>query len=151
MNNKYIDGDCRMVVVMSQKVRRKRSRKKKKGFSKKLLIADYIVAIALMLAFFICASKNGVYTINTMNKLIESGIDVSTTVITPPFDLNIFGVFLSTWIVQLGVSSGAYYMMAKSEHKIELPMELVNNLPNDIIERVDMTQIITTVLNCTDN
>ena len=104
-----------------------------------------------MIAFFICANKNGVYTMDTMNKLIEAGIDVSIITITPPFDLNIFGVFLSTWIVQLGVSSGAYYMMAKSEHKIELPMALVNDLPNDIIERVDMTQIITTVLSCTDN
>lgn len=87
----------------------------------------------------------------TMHELIEAGMDVSIITITPPFDLSIFGVFLSTWIVQLGVSSGAYYMMAKSEHKIELPMTLVNDLPDYIIERVDMTQIITTVLSSTDN
>lgn len=136
---------------MSRKTKKKNNKKMKTGFSKKLLMADYAVAVVLMIAFFICAHKNGVYTMETMNELIESGIDVSIITITPPFDLNIFGVFLSAWIVQLGVSSGAYYMMAKSEHKVELPMALVNDLPSDIKERVDMTQIITTVLSCTDN
>lgn len=125
--------------------------KKPKGFSKKLLIADYIIAVILVAVFFICVYVNGTYTMDTLNKMIEMGMDVSTVVITPPFNLDIFGIFLSTWIIQLGVSSGAYYMMAKSEHKVELPMQLVNDLPQDIKEQVDMTQIITTVLSCTDN
>ena len=125
--------------------------KKRKGFSKKLLIADYVIAVILVVVFFICTYINGTYTMNAIDKLIEMGTDVSMITITPPFDLNIFGVFLSTWIIQLGVSSGAYYMMAKSEHKIELPMALVNELPQDIKEQVDMTQIITTVLSSTDN
>ena len=127
------------------------TQKKTKGFSKKILIADYVIVIVLVVAFFICTYINGTYTMNTMNKLIEMGVDVSMASITPPFNLDMFGIFLSTWIVQLGVSSGAYYMMAKSEHKIELPMALVNDLPQDIKEQVDMTQIITTVLSCTDN
>lgn len=126
-------------------------KKRKKGFSKKLLIADYVIAIVLMIAFLICAYKNGVYTMETMNELIEIGVDISTTVITPPFNLDIFGVFLSVWIVQLGVSSGAYYVLIKSEHRIELPIQLLNDLPEDIKEQVDMTEIITTVLSSTDN
>jgi hypothetical protein len=85
------------------------------------------------------------------NRLIEMGMDISMISITPPFNLDMFGIFLSTWIVQLGVSSGAYYVLVKSEHKIELPMGLINDLPQDIKEQVDMTQIITSVLNCTDN
>ena len=125
--------------------------KKRKGFSKKLLIADYVIAVILVAVFFICTYINGTYTMNTIDKLIEMGADVSMVAIAPPFDLNIFGIFLSTWIVQLGLSSGAYYMMAKSEHKIELPMALVNDLPQDIKDQVDMTQIITTVLSSTDN
>lgn len=125
--------------------------KKKKGFSKKLLIADYVIAVVLVTAFFICTYINGVYTMKAMNKLIEMGIDASMITIAPPFNLDMFGVILGTWIVQLGVSSGAYYMMAKSEHKVELPMELINGLPQDIKEQVDMNQIITTVLSCTDN
>lgn len=132
------------VIAMNQN-------KQKKGFSKKLLIADYIIAIILVAVFFICNYINGAYTMETINKLIEMGVDVSMLSINPPFNLDMFGIFLSTWIIQLGVSSGAYYMMAKSEHKVELPMALVNDLPQDIKEQVDMTQIITTVLSSTDN
>lgn len=125
--------------------------KKRKGFSKKLLIADYVIAVILVMVFFICTYMNGAYIIDTTNKLIEMGVDISMIAISPPFNLDIFGVFISTWIVQLGVSSGAYYVLVKSEHRVELPMELINDLPQDIKEQVDMNQIITTVLSCTDN
>jgi hypothetical protein len=128
-----------------------KNNKRKKGFSKKLLIADYVVAIILVMVFFICTHINGVYIMETMNRLIEMGVDVTSATIVPPFDLDIFGVFLSTWIVQLGVSSGAYYVLIKSEHKMELPVQHLNDLPQDIKDQVDMTQIITSVLSCTDN
>jgi hypothetical protein len=123
----------------------------KRGFSKKLLIADYIIAVILIAVFFICTCINGTYIMNTINRLIEMGMDVSMITITPPFNLDMFGVFISTWIIQLGVSSGAYYVLIKSEHKIELPIQLLSNLPEDIKEQVDITQIITSVLSCTDN
>ena len=126
-------------------------KKKKKGFSKKLLIADYVIAVVLVVAFFICTYINGVYTMETIDRLIEMGADVSSISVAPPFNLDMFGVLLSTWIIQLGVSSGAYYVLIKSEHKMELPMELINDLPQDIKERVDMTQVITSVLSCADN
>ena len=61
--------------------RAKKQNKKKKGFSKKLLIADYVIAVILVAVFFICACINGVYTMETMNRLIEMGLDVSTTTI----------------------------------------------------------------------
>ena len=125
--------------------------KKPKGFSKKLLIADYIIAVVMIAVFFICVALNGIYVSNTTKELIKMGTDISMLSITLPFNLDIFGVFLSTWIVQLGVSSGAYYMMAKSEHKIELPMQLINELPQDIKEQIDMNELISTVLSCTDN
>lgn len=127
------------------------NQKKKKGFSKKLLIADYVVAAILMVAFFICVYINGVYMMNTTNQLINMGMDVSMIAISPPFNLDIFGVLLGAWIVQLGVSSGAYYVLIKSEHKIELPIQLLNDLPQDVKEQVDITQIITSVLSCTEN
>ena len=126
-------------------------KKQKKGFSKKLLIADYTVTVVLIVAFFICAIFNGIYTINATNNLIEMGMDVSMITIAPPFSLDGFGVFFSAWIAQLGVSSYAFYAMAKSEHRIELPMQLLENLPDDIKETVDMTTIITTVLTSSDN
>lgn len=130
---------------------KKRKNKKKKGFSKKLLIADYVIAVVLVAVFFICTYINGAYAMETMDKLIEMGVDVSVAAITPPFNLDIFGIFLSTWIIQLGVSSGAYYVLIKSEHRMELPMQLLKDLPKDVKEQVDMTQIITTVLSSTDS
>lgn len=126
-------------------------KKKKKGFSKRLLIADYIISGILILAFFICICINGAYVMEVTNKMIELGLDISMISITQPFDLNIFGVILGIWIAQLGISSGAYYVLIKSEHKIELPIQLLNDLPENVKERVDMTQIITSVLSCTDN
>ena len=125
--------------------------KKRKGFSKKLLIADYVIAVVFVAVFFICVYINGNYVMETTNELIEMGMDVSMISITPPFNLDIFGVLLGTWIVQLGVSSAAYYVLIKSEHKIELPIQLLEDLPQDIKEQVDATQIITSVLSCTDN
>lgn len=123
---------------------------KKKGFSKKILIADYIIAIILLIAFFICTYLNGIYTQDIMNSLIEMGTDVSMATITAPFNLDIFGVLLATWVAQLGVSSTAYYSLTKSERKIQMPMILLEDLPQDIKDNVDMTQIITTVLSCTE-
>lgn len=127
------------------------NKKRQKGFSKKLLIADYIIAVILLTVFFICTSINGVYVMETVDKLINMGVDVSMTTVSPPFNLDMFGVLLSVWIVQLGVSSGAYYVLIKSEHKMELPIQLLNDLPKDVKERVDVTQIITSVLSSTDN
>lgn len=125
--------------------------KKKKGFSKKLLIADYAIAIILVIVFFICTYINGTYTMDTINRLIEIGADVSMVTISPPFNLDVFGVFLSIWIAQLGVSSGAYYVLIKSERKIELPIKLLNELPQEIKDQVDVTEIITSVLSNTNN
>ena len=124
--------------------------KRKKGFSKKLLITDYVIAIILLLTFFVCTCINGIYAIQTTNMLIEMGVDVSVITISPPFNLDMFGVLLGTWIVQLGVSSGAYYVLIKSEHKMELPIQLLNDLPQDIKDQVDVTQVITSVLSCSD-
>lgn len=124
---------------------------KKRGFSKNLLIADYAITIVLIIAFFACSFYNGRYTMNITNELIAMGTEMSMITITPPFNLDGFGVFFSAWIAQLGISSYAFYSMTKSEHKIELPIQLLENLPEDIKDRVEMTEIVTTVLTSTDN
>lgn len=135
---------CKWVIPMNQS-------KKKKGFSKKLLIADYVIAVILVAVFFICAYINGAYAMETTNRLIEMGLDASSIVVSPPFNLDIFGVFLSVWVAQLGVSSTAYYVLVKSERKIELPIKLLNDLPEDIKDQVNATEIITSVLSNTNN
>ena len=125
--------------------------KKKTAFSKKLLYFDYIIAIIFIAGFFACAAINGLYAMNITNELIYSGMDISMITINPPFNLDMYGVLLGVWTAQLGVSSAAYYVMCKSEHRVEIPMRLVEQLPQDIKEQVDMTTIIVTALNCSDN
>lgn len=141
-----------LLFLHKRKLRRlNRKMNKKKGFSKWLLILDYVIATILLVAFFICHIINGIYTMNIMNELIQMGMDVSMINITAPFNLDVFGVLLGIWIAQLGISSTAYYVLVKSERKVQLPMMLINDLPQDIKDSVDMTTIITTVLSCTNN
>lgn len=122
-----------------------------KEFSKKLLFADYVVALLLIAGFFICVALNGIYAKEVYAEMVKNGIDISSSSIPQIYNLDGFGVLLSSWILQLGVSSGAYYMMSKSDHKIQLPMAMINTMPDDIKEQIDMNQIITTVLNTADN
>lgn len=122
-----------------------------KEFSKKLLFADYIIAIALILGFFICVALNGAYAKEMYIAMLNNGIDISYSSIPQLYNLDGFGILLGSWIMQLAVSSGAYYMMSRSDHRIQLPMHLIRDMPDDIKEQVDMTQIITTVLSTSDN
>lgn len=122
-----------------------------KEFSKKLLFADYIIAIVLIFGFLICVALNGAYAKELYVSMINSGIDISYSSIPQLYNLDGFGILLGTWIIQLGVSSGAYYMMSKSDHKIQLPMAMLNTMPDEVKEQLDMTQVITTVLSTTDN
>lgn len=122
-----------------------------KEFSKKLLFADYIIAIALILGFFICVALNGAYTKEIYAVMINNGIDISYSSIPQLYNLDGFGILLGVWITQLGLSSAAYYMMSKSDHKIQLPMAMLNTMPDDIKSQLDMTQVVTTVLSTTDN
>ena len=122
-----------------------------KEFSKKILFADYVVAFLLIAGFFICVALNGIYAKEIYTEMIKNGIDITCSSIPQIYNLDGFGVLLSSWVLQLGVSSGAYYMMSKSDHKIQLPMAMLNTMPDDIKEQIDMNQIITTVLNTVDN
>lgn len=122
-----------------------------KEFSNILLLADYVVAIAIILGFFICVASNGMYVKEVYAVMLNNGIDISYSSIPQPYNLDGFGILLGTWIAQLGVSSGAYYMMSRSDHKIQLPMAMLNTIPDEIKSQLDMNQIITTLLSTTDN
>lgn len=122
-----------------------------KEFSKKLLFADYVVALLLIAGFFICVALNGIYAKEMFSQMINCGIDVTYSSIPQLFNLDVFGVLLGAWITQLGLSSGAYYLMSRSDHKIQLPMAMLNTMPDEIKSQLDMNQIVTTVLSTTDN
>lgn len=117
-----------------------------KEFSKKMLFTDYIITLVLIIGFFLCVYQNGAYAKELTSIMLSNGYDISSISVPQPYPLDGFGILLGAWITQLGISSGAYYMMCKSDHRIQLPMRLVNEMPNDIKDSVDMTQVITTVL-----
>lgn len=83
--------------------------------------------------------------------MINRGIDITYSSVPQIYNLEGFGILLGSWILQLGVSSGAYYMMSKSDHKVQLPMAMLNTMPDEIKEQLDMTQVVTTLLSTTDN
>lgn len=123
----------------------------KQPFSKKLLYLDYVIAVFLILGYFVCVVLNAIYAKSFMNTVILNSSDLSSITVPILFNLDGFGVLLGSWIVQLGISSGAYYYMSKSDHKIELPIKMINTLPDDIKEQVNMNDLITTVLQNTEN
>lgn len=120
-----------------------------KQFSKKLLALDYIITSILLTVFIACIAVNGIFTIQETNRMLET--DNAVIELVTPFDLSSISIIIGAWVAQLGISSAAYYMLIKSEHKIELPMRLLNDLPDEIKKEIDLTQIITTVLSTTDN
>lgn len=90
-------------------------RRRKREFSKKLLIADYIVFLALVAAM-----------------VFYPEVDFTTVIVA--------------WIAQLGISSAAYYWKAKNENRVKVPMQVIRSLPDDIRDHVDLTQIITAII-----
>ena len=83
--------------------------------------------------------------------MLGGGFDISSMIVPQIFNLDGFGILLGVWIAQLGISSGAYYMMSKSDHKIQLPMAMLNTMPDNIKQQLDMTAVVTTVLSTSDN
>ena len=92
----------------------------KKEFSKKLLIADYVILLGLIVAFLICM----ILKIDTSN----------------------LAIVLSAWVAQIAISSGAYYWKAKSENLVKMPLYLLQELPEDMREKADPNDIISAVL-----
>lgn len=96
---------------------RRQAKTSKLCFSKKLLIADYVILLLMFIGFFV------------------SGVDTSN-----------LSLVIVAWIAQIAISSGAYYWKAKSENLIKLPLTLLDDLPEDMRERADPNQIIASVL-----
>ena len=88
----------------------------KKEFSKKLLYVDYFIFFLLL---------------------------VSALVLRDYFD---FSAVIIAWCAQLGVSQTAYYWKAKSENRVKVPIKVIESLPDDIRKELDMTEIITNII-----
>ena len=95
----------------------KRRKKCDLCFSKRLLIADYVILL-LMLAIFA----------------------------VPGFDTMNWALIVVAWIAQLAISTGAYYWKSKAENLVKLPIAMLKDIPEDMRDRVDPNSIIASVL-----
>ena len=50
------------------------------------------------------------------------------------------------WIAQIGVSSGFYYWKARAENRVKVPMKVLQNLPRNIHNKVDWTQVVVAII-----
>ena len=57
-----------------------------------------------------------------------------------------FATIIVSWIAQLGISSAAYYWKAKNENRIKVPIKVVESLPSDMVDKLDLTQVITAIV-----
>ena len=102
--------------------RRENKKLPKYCFSKKLLMADYVILLLLIALFLV-----------------------------PETDKGNLSIVVVAWIAQIAISSGAYYWKAKSENLIKMPLQLLSELPEDMRERADPNQIIASVLGIGSN
>ena len=86
-------------------------------FSKKLLIADYMILVVMLAMFLI-----------------------------PNFDTTNWGLIVVAWVAQIAISTGAYYWKAKAENLVKLPITMLNEIPEDMRERTDPNQIVAAVI-----
>lgn len=59
-------------------------------------------------------------------------------------------IVVGAWIAQIGVSSAAYYWKAKAENLMKMPIQMLEDLPEDMKEKADPNQIIASVLGLKD-
>ncbi len=94
----------------------RKKRKNKCEFSKQLLFVDYIVLGILLVYAAIWGAS----------------VDSVTIIVA--------------WIAQIGLSSTAYYWKAKSDNRTKVPIKVIESLPEDIRSEIDMTQVITSII-----
>ena len=78
-----------------------------------------ILDYLLLVVFFICA-------------IVFPGIDFTSVILA--------------WIAQIGISSAAYYWKAKTENRTKVPLKVIESLPQEVQEKIDLTQVITTII-----
>ena len=88
----------------------------KLAFSKKLLIADYIILLLLIVL-----------------------------AVVPDVTLDL-SMVLVAWIAQITISSGCYYWKSKAENLIKLPIQIIKELPADMRDKADPNSIIASVI-----
>ena len=57
-----------------------------------------------------------------------------------------FPTIICAWIGQLAISSGMYYWKAKNENRTKVPIKVLESLPSEMRDQLDMTQIIASII-----
>lgn len=57
-----------------------------------------------------------------------------------------FAAVIVAWIAQIGVSSAAYYWKAKNENRTKIPLKVIESLPQEVRDQMDITQVITAII-----
>lgn len=55
------------------------------------------------------------------------------------------------WIAQVGISSAAYYWKAKSDNRTKVPFMVIQSLPEEMRESIDLTQVICEIVRSDNN
>lgn len=57
-----------------------------------------------------------------------------------------FSAIIVAWIVQMGISSAAYYWKAKNDNRTKVPIKVIESLPSEVRDQLDLTQVITAII-----
>lgn len=57
-----------------------------------------------------------------------------------------FAAIIVAWIAQIGISSAAYYWKAKNENRTKIPLKVIESLPQEVRDQMDITQVITAII-----
>lgn len=57
-----------------------------------------------------------------------------------------FSAIIVSWIVQMGISSAAYYWKAKNDNRTKVPIKVIQSLPDEVRDQLDLTQVITAII-----
>lgn len=57
-----------------------------------------------------------------------------------------FITIIIAWIAQVGVSSAAYYWKAKTENRSKVPLKVIESMPPEMQDKIDLTQVITSII-----
>lgn len=57
-----------------------------------------------------------------------------------------FSTIIVAWIAQIGISSAAYYWKAKNDNRTKVPVKVIESLPQEVRDQLDLTQVITAII-----
>lgn len=52
----------------------------------------------------------------------------------------------AAWIAKMGVTDAFYSWKAKTENRTKVPLNVIKGLPEDMRDKIDLTQIITAII-----